>query len=509
MVKDSIADFLNKTEKALLIAISTSPQSLSEISAATAVEKTALLNAARKLFGYNLVKISNEITVKYKLSELGEKYVDKGLPELLLVEYLEKNQDLPYERLNEVYLEKNELSAAIGNLKKNKVIDIINGKIKLNETKVSDILSREAILKSIQNGKDVEETEDLKDLVRRSILEKIEEVNERIEITKEGISVIKSGDFNKELVDKLTPDLIKKWEGAKFREYDLLAHPPVPLSGKRNIAKQFISHMKDVLVAMGFKEMQSNYAESSFWNFDVMMFKQDHPDRDIQDTVYINATEPKIPKDLLSKVKDVYEAGFEASKNSRSIGYRRVFDEKKSKVLIMRGHTTATTFRYIYEKISKNKNSPAKYFSLSKAFRNETMDQTHLPEFYQVEGIVYDDNLNISHLIGYIKEFYSRIGIDDIRLKPTYNPYTEPSLEIQAFSPKLNRWIEVGNSGVFRPETLEPFGIRKNIVAWGFGFDRALLLRLGLGDMRVLYGAFADIDLLRGVEARKLFGKLS
>jgi phenylalanyl-tRNA synthetase alpha chain len=239
-----------------------------------------------------------------------------------------------------------------------------------------------------------------------------------------------------------------------------------------------------------------------------MMFKQEHPDRDIQDTVYINAPEPVVQKNILERVKQVYESGFKTARNNKSIGYARKFDDKKSRVLIMRGHTTATTFRYINEFISKNKDSPAKYFSLSKVFRNETMDQTHLPEFYQVEGIVYDDNLNVSHLIGYIKEFYGRIGMDQIRLKPTYNPYTEPSLEIQAFSSKLNKWIEVGNSGVFRPETLEPFGIKKNIVAWGFGFDRILLLKLGLADVRLLYGGFADLDVLRNVEARKLFDRM-
>ena len=103
--------------------------------------------------------------------------------------------------------------------------------------------------------------------------------------------------------------------------------------------------------------------------------------------------------------------------------------------------------------------------------------------------------------MGFIEEFYSRIGIDEIRFKPTYNPYTEPSLEIQAYSKNKKEWIEVGNSGVFRPETLRPFGIKKNIIAWGFGLERALAMRLGVSDIRSIYGTYMDIDFLRNVES--------
>ncbi|MCL4400623.1 MAG: phenylalanine--tRNA ligase subunit alpha [Candidatus Parvarchaeota archaeon] len=506
MTVDSTADLLNKTEKSLLLSVSESPKYISEVSSATGVDKTALSNAARKLLGLDLVRISNEITISYQLSPLGKKYVKQNLPEITLINMVKNSAKMG--DLKNAPLEKQELSAAFGYLKKSGVIDVINGEIILNMDKIGKINSKNDLLKSISNKEVPSDTEDLNDFIKRKIIEKSESIAERIEITAEGVKVIKSPNFGRNLVDKLTPETIKSWKGLEFREYDLSARPPIPLSGKRNIAKQFISNVKDTLVAMGFKEMQSNYAESSFWNFDVMMFKQEHPDRDIQDTVYINAPEPVVQKNILERVKQVYESGFKTARNNKSIGYARKFDDKKSRVLIMRGHTTATTFRYINEFISKNKDSPAKYFSLSKVFRNETMDQTHLPEFYQVEGIVYDDNLNVSHLIGYIKEFYGRIGMDQIRLKPTYNPYTEPSLEIQAFSSKLNKWIEVGNSGVFRPETLEPFGIKKNIVAWGFGFDRILLLKLGLADVRLLYGGFADLDVLRNVEARKLFDRM-
>jgi phenylalanyl-tRNA synthetase alpha chain len=508
MEADALAEQLNGTDKLLLSAIKDSPGFISELSAKLNVDKTALLNSTRKLLTYNLVTVINELNLKYTLSESGKIYLKNGLPEYFLYEFLNKTSGATYEHLREIGLEKDELSAAIGNLKKSGILQMDNNLLMVDKNKSKTLEYKNMLLKAVSEEKPIIETDEVKDLLKRGIILRSETINEKVEIAPLGINVIKSTKFKKDLIDRLTPEIIKNWRGLEFREYNLETEPPIPLSGRKNIAKEFMSKMKDVLVAMGFSEMYSNYAESSFWNFDVLMFKQDHPDRDIQDTVYINTTKAKLPTKLVKKVKNVYERGFSAAKNNCSIGYQRVFDENKSKIIIMRGHTTATTFRYINDYISKNKDAPAKYFSISKVFRNETIDSTHLPEFYQVEGIVYGDNLNISHLIWYIQEFYARIGIKKIRLKPTYNPYTEPSLEIQAFSPKLNRWLEVGNSGVFRPETLIPFGIKKNIVAWGFGFDRMLLLRLGMSDVRALYGAFADLDSLRTIETRKLFGDL-
>ncbi len=509
METEKIAEVLSRNDKFLLSAISKETRYLSDIAKDSGADKSALLNSARKMLSYDLLKIINEITVEYKLTELGRRYLSNGLPEHTLLRKLRESPVSSYRDLKDIQLNADETRAALGILRKNKILEVNNDKFTIDKSKAVLIDKKNSLLRRVDSGEISQDDEDITDFLRRDIIQKSEKVNEKIEITETGISVTKSRGFKKDLVDKLTPESIKNWKDIEFREYPLDTEPSAPLSGRKNISKQFSSKIKDILVAMGFKEMQSNYAESSFWNFDVMMFKQDHPDRDIQDTVYINAPEPKVPKELLEKVRSVYEKGFNSAKNSKSIGYRRVFDERKSKVLIMRGHTTATTFRYINDYISKNKETPAKYFSISKVFRNETSDQTHLPEFYQVEGIVYDDNLNLSDLIGYIKEFYKKLGISKIRLKPTYNPYTEPSLEIQAFSPKLNRWIEVGNSGIFRPETLEPFGIKKNIVAWGFGFDRALVLRLGIGDIRSIYGGFADLDFLRNVESKKLFGDLS
>ena len=95
------------------------------------------------------------------------------------------------------------------------------------------------------------------------------------------------------------------------------------------------------------------------------------------------------------------------------------------------------------------------------------MDATHLCEFHQVEGLVADRNLTLGHLIGLIRLFFEKIGITEIRFKPAYNPYTEPSMEVFGYHPELKKWTELGNSGMFRPEMLRPMGTLRSMCEEG------------------------------------------
>ncbi|XP_006813594.1 phenylalanine--tRNA ligase alpha subunit-like, partial [Saccoglossus kowalevskii] len=116
---------------------------------------------------------------------------------------------------------------------------------------------------------------------------------------------------------------------------------------------------------------------------------------------------------------------------------------------------------------------PAKYFSIDRVFRNETLDATHLAEFHQIEGVVVDYGLALGDLIGIIHAFFKKLGITKIRFKPAYNPYTEPSMEIFSYHEGLQKWVEVGNSGVFRPEMLLPMGLPEDVsvIAWGLSLE--------------------------------------
>lgn len=144
------------------------------------------------------------------------------------------------------------------------------------------------------------------------------------------------------------------------------------------------------------------------------------------------------------------------------------------------------------KKLADNKGGfkPKKYFSIDRVFRNETLDATHLAEFHQVEGFIADRNIGLAHLMGVIKAFFTKIGISNVKFKPAYNPYTEPSMEIFGFHPILKKWVEIGNSGVFRPEMLEPMGLPKDVsvIAWGLSLERPTMIYYDIGNIRELFG---------------------
>ena len=140
---------------------------------------------------------------------------------------------------------------------------------------------------------------------------------------------------------------------------------------------------------------------------------------------------------------------------------------------------------------------PQKYFSIDRVFRNEAVDRTHLAEFHQVEGVVCDRNLSLGHLMGVIRAFFERIGMPTLRFKPAFNPYTEPSMEIFSYHPGLGKWVEVGNSGVFRPEMLRPMGLPDDVtvIAWGLSLERPTMILYGIDNIRDLFGHKVDLQM--------------
>jgi phenylalanyl-tRNA synthetase alpha chain len=115
------------------------------------------------------------------------------------------------------------------------------------------------------------------------------------------------------------------------------------------------------------------------------------------------------------------------------------------------------------------------------------LDQTHLTEFNQVEGIVVDENLNLGDLLGILVTFATEIAeADKIRLKPDYYPFTEPSVELSAYK-KGYGWIEFGGSGIFRPEVTLPLGIKVPVIAWGLGIDRLFMMKAKIDDIRSIF----------------------
>jgi phenylalanyl-tRNA synthetase alpha chain len=105
----------------------------------------------------------------------------------------------------------------------------------------------------------------------------------------------------------------------------------------------------------------------------------------------------------------------------------------------------------------------------------------------------------LGHLKGIIKEFFNKIGITDLWFKPAYNPYTEPSMEIYGYHPILKKKIELGNSGIFRPEMLAPMGLPKdvNVIAWGLSLERPTMIQYNVGNIRELFGHRVNLKYIK------------
>jgi phenylalanyl-tRNA synthetase alpha chain len=149
-------------------------------------------------------------------------------------------------------------------------------------------------------------------------------------------------------------------------------------------------------------------------------------------------------------VKAVHENG-----KFGSIGYRYPWQAEESLRLVLRTHTTAVSTAMLYKLASKRgpdgRPPPSRYFSIDRVFRNETVDATHLAEFHQCEGVIADYDLTLGGLMDFMTIFFEKMGIHDLRFKPAYNPYTEPSMEIFSFHKGLNKLVEIGNSGKYFP----------------------------------------------------------
>lgn len=140
-----------------------------------------------------------------------------------------------------------------------------------------------------------------------------------------------------------------------------------------------------------------------------------------------------------------------------------------------------------------------KFYSIDRVFRNETVDKTHLPEFNQVEGLIVDYDLSLRDLMGVIQEFFRRLGIPSVKFKPTYNPYTEPSMEIYAFHPQYDDYVEIGNSGIFRPEMLIPMGLPEGVrvCAWGLSLERPTMIHYQIKKIKKLLGTHVSLEFIK------------
>ncbi len=489
MDTDKIIESLSPNERRILPYLK--EKEIDSIVSKSGLDKTSILRALEYLQNKKIVNLSYS---KNKLVDLGVNgilYKKKGLPERRLLNLLAEKRIIELNQAEEQSeLSSDEFKASIGAIKKKALIEIKNSKINFvgDIGEVSKRSLEEVFIDSLPLDLSIltpEQLFALKSLEKRKEIIEIKEVEQiKIEITKLGEQIIISGKKVGELIENITPKLLEKessWKGKKFRRYDVTSPLPQIVGGKRHFVNQAIDYARKVWTDMGFKEMTGNMMQSSFWVFDALFTAQDHPAREMQDTFFIDKKAILPDKNLVKAVKESHEKGVDNSK-----GWNYVWDEEEAKRMVLRTHTTAISSQTLAN--LNKKDIPIKYFAIGKCFRNETVDWSHGFEFNQSEGIVIAKDLTFRDLLGYLKEFYKKMGFNQLRFRPSYFPYTEPSVEIDVWHPEKKVWLELGGAGMFRPEVTIPLlGENITVLAWGPGFDRMIMDYYKIKDLRELY----------------------
>ncbi|GAA2118385.1 phenylalanine--tRNA ligase subunit alpha [Kocuria atrinae] len=217
--------------------------------------------------------------------------------------------------------------------------------------------------------------------------------------------------------------------------------------GGRHPLTNLMDRIGDVFVGMGWEIADGPELEHEWFNFDSLNFKPDHPARQLQDTFFV---------------------------------------DPPSSHLVMRTHTSPVQMRSLLER-----ELPVYVVCPGKTYRTDELDATHTPVFHQVEGLAVDEGLSMADLKGTLTHF-ARVMFGEeaqIRLRPNYFPFTEPSAELDVWHPTAKggpRWIEWGGCGMVHPNVLRAAGIdpeRYSGFAFGMGIERTLMFRNNVPDM--------------------------
>uniref|UniRef100_A0A1D1YB38 phenylalanine--tRNA ligase n=1 Tax=Anthurium amnicola TaxID=1678845 RepID=A0A1D1YB38_9ARAE len=457
-----------------------------QFAATAGLQHGELENVIKSLHGFQLVVAHDIKKENWVLTGEGESYAALGSPEAQLF------SAVPAEGISSDELKRKfgEGLFRIGSsqARKNGWIDIgkqgVTRKVEHVEDLVKDLLNRIKNQEAVSDG-------DIADLKKRKLIERQ---------TWKGYSLTKGPKYTlkrKKVVTDLSREILLRgdWKDLEFKEYNFNAGARPIEYGCDHPLLKVREQFQNIFLQMGFVEMPTNkFVESSFWNFDALFQPQQHPARDSHDTFFLRAPSATrhLPEDYVEKVKHVHESGGYGSK-----GYGYDWKREEANKNVLRTHTTAVSSRMLYL-LAQESFSPKRYFSIDRVFRNEAVDRTHLAEFHQIEGLICDRGLTLGDLKGILRSFFARLGISKLRFKPAYNPYTEPSMEIFSYHEGLKKWVEIGNSGMFRPEMLLPMGLPDDVsvIAWGLSLERPTMILYGIDNIRDLFGHKVDLNLI-------------
>ncbi len=448
----------------------------------------------------------------YELTELGEEYRSGGTPEERIITLLQERGPMPLPEIAPALgLESRDVGSAYGQLAREGIL-AMDAEKRVSVTGSGDrsrIDTIRALLERAHGQGGALREEDLsgpgKEAMggiskKRGASGSPFKTAERDEVvfalTPEGAEVrsrLSAEGVTGEEIGTLTPEILAKgtWKNRGFRAYNVNTPPMRMVPGRRNPYCEYLDLVKDKLSSLGFEEFDGPLVETEFWNSDALFMPQFHSARDIHDVYYVAdpVRAKEIEQPYLDQVAGTHEDGWETG----SRGWNYKFDRDFTRRLILRSHGTVLSAKTL----TKAK-VPGKYFGIVRCFRYDKVDATHLSDFYQTEGIVLGEDVNLRTLLGLLKMFAEEVaGAKEVKYVPGYFPFTEPSVEVHIKHPVLG-WFELGGSGIFRPEVTRPLGIDVPVLAWGLGIDRMALMHLGLDDLRELFsGNIENVRLRR------------
>jgi phenylalanyl-tRNA synthetase alpha chain len=496
---------LPESQYAVLHAASaTEAQTIDQLAAETDLKPETVTGAVFELRDEGLLDVEEREETDYAVTDEGRVYLDVGLPEVRLYRAaVEAGADDGPVSMGEVVgradLDGQAVDIALSNYARKGYGTLDSGVISASPDADPDEDDEATALARLAYDEAVGDESVVDRLESRGLVVREERTVRSVTLSEDGVDALMVGVEVAETVDRLTPELLTsgEWRDVEFTEYNVEADAPEVRGGKTHILRQTADRVKDVLVGMGFREMQGPHADAEFWINDCLFMPQDHPARTHWDQFALDVPPMSdLPADLLERVESAHRRGV----GEDGDGYHSPWTEDVAREVDLRGHTTSLSMRYLSGHEIGDLEPPQRFFSVEKVYRNDTLDPTHLLEFFQIEGWVMAEDLSVRDLMGTFEEFYRQFGITDIEFKPHYNPYTEPSFELFGRHPETGELIEIGNSGMFRDEVLRPLGVDCDVMAWGLALERLLMLMYGFDDIRDVHGTLCDLELLRETE---------